>query len=578
MTNTPNYDAKVKAILDGLTPGERVCAITGEKWMMTEEEIGWYRKFNVPPSKYSPSARIKLVMGYFVVFDMWYNKHADTGAPIISTTHPASGIRVLPDLEWFNRDFISHGQNLQASNSFFDQLYALSRRVPVAATFNYKVPENSVAFISFGDQDSYFVLACKSKRSFFCGNAHDVEDSAELVAVENVRQSYAVVHSQRIFNCRFLLECYDCINSHFLFDCRNCEFCFGATNQRNKKYLWFNEQLSKEEWERRFAEIDLRSREALDEIQQHFSELMQTQTVWPENFNVNAVDSSGEYIIESTDVRDGYYIMRGCRNLDNSCYAFGLPSHDCYTVCAPIGASDCYYGIGQEQCSQVRFALSILARNMNTEYCNVCFDCENCFGCIGLRHKKFCILNKQYTEEEYWKVLDELKCAMLDRGEYGELPPMKFGTQHWSGSGARVLYGASKDECLKLGAVDFPVGAEGSEGPIVDSASLHSLDSIPDRIDSIEEVTGKPYFDPAANRRFSYQKTELELYARLGVAPPRKHPTRRLTDHYHEMSMAVFEDGHCEKCNQQIRVAKNMTYPNRKLYCKSCYLAFIETR
>ena len=578
MFNTPNYDAKVKLILETTMPGERTCALTGEKWVMTDEEIGWYKKFNVPPSRYSPNARMKLVMGYFVLFDMWYNKHADTGASIISTTHPASGIRVLPDSEWFARDFSSHGQDVEVSASFFDQLYSLSRRVPIASTFNYKVPENSVAFISLGDQDSYFVLACRSKRSFFCGNAQDIEDSAELVAVENVRQSYAVVHSQRIFKGRFLLECYDCIDSSFLFDCRNCESCFGATNQRNKKYLWFNEQLSQEEWQQRFSEIDLRSQKELDEMQKRFAELMHQQAVWPENFNINAVDSSGEYINESTNVRDGYYVMRGCRDLDNACYAFGLPSNDCYTVSAPIGASDCYYGIGQEQCSQVRFAMSILSRNMNTEYCNVCYDVENCFGCVGLRHKKFCILNKQYSEGEYWQKLDELKCAMLDRGEYGELPPLKFSTQRWSGSGAHILYGASKEECLKLGAVDFAIGAEDAEGPIVDPSTLRSLDTLPDRIEQPEEIIGKPYYDAISGRRFGYQKAELDLYNKLGIAPPRKHPTRRLIERYQEMNIAVFENAQCEKCHQPIHVAKNMNYPDRKFYCRSCYLEFIESR
>ena len=40
MSKTPNYDAKVKTILDTLEPGERTCELTGEKWEMTEEEIG----------------------------------------------------------------------------------------------------------------------------------------------------------------------------------------------------------------------------------------------------------------------------------------------------------------------------------------------------------------------------------------------------------------------------------------------------------------------------------------------------------------------------------------------------------
>ena len=51
MSHTPNYDTKVKAILDGLTPGETVCEMTGEKWLMDAEEMEMYRRFNVPPSQ-----------------------------------------------------------------------------------------------------------------------------------------------------------------------------------------------------------------------------------------------------------------------------------------------------------------------------------------------------------------------------------------------------------------------------------------------------------------------------------------------------------------------------------------------
>tara|TARA_Y100000031_G_C8210687_1_gene380770 strand:+ start:1384 stop:1509 length:126 start_codon:yes stop_codon:yes gene_type:complete len=41
MDKTPNYDVKVKTILDALEPGERTCDLTGEKWVMDEEEISW---------------------------------------------------------------------------------------------------------------------------------------------------------------------------------------------------------------------------------------------------------------------------------------------------------------------------------------------------------------------------------------------------------------------------------------------------------------------------------------------------------------------------------------------------------
>ena len=100
MSHTPHYDEKIKVILDALQPGERVCVVTGEKWIMDEREIDWYRKFNVPPSHYSPLTRMRLLTNTFSGGQWWYNRHAETGKPIICGIHPGTGVRVLPDKEW----------------------------------------------------------------------------------------------------------------------------------------------------------------------------------------------------------------------------------------------------------------------------------------------------------------------------------------------------------------------------------------------------------------------------------------------------------------------------------------------
>src|SRR3989338_11096120 len=133
MSKTPNYDAAVKKILDATTPGEKVCALTGERWDMTDKEIHWYKHFNVPPSEYAPIVRRQLLTSYFVGVDIWYNKHAETGKPMLSAIHPSTGIRVLDDKAWFARDFTDCGQAWDRHRPFLDQLYELSRRVPRAA-------------------------------------------------------------------------------------------------------------------------------------------------------------------------------------------------------------------------------------------------------------------------------------------------------------------------------------------------------------------------------------------------------------------------------------------------------------
>jgi len=573
MSKTPNYDSAVKKILDQLVPGERVCVLTGEKWLMTDEEIGWYKKFNVPPSKYSPLTRMCLVNSNFVLFDVWYNYHPETGKPIVSVVHPASGVKVLPDNEWFQKDFSEYGREVELKRAFFEQFYDLVRTVPVPAYYNYVAPENSIAFISLGDQDSYFVIACKSKRTFYGSNAFDVEDTAEVMFSKNVQNSYNVIRSEKIYNCLFVREAYECTDSSFLFDCRNCEHCFGATNKRHAKYLWFNEQLSKEEWEKRRAQVDLSSSSVRIEYEKKFADLVNA-SVWPENFNLNTDKNAGEYVTDASDIVHGYNVCPGSQSVHYVNHATPVASRDSY-ICAGIyGSSDCYYGLGFGMCSNVKYSLCVNTNGIDLEYCNSCYDCEHCFACVGLRRKKFCLFNKQYSEEEYWRLVDELKCAMLERGEYGEFPLMNFSSQYWKNSGSVQLYGATEEECRKMGARIFEPGEAGAEGPDA-NAELIDMSTINDRV-STEELVGRVFFDSVAKRRFSYLKQELELYEKLRLAPPRLHPTRRIQQLYSEMNMPIFMKIPCQKCGKEIVVAKNNNYPVREIYCRSCYLKYLE--
>lgn len=34
--------------------------------------------------------------------------------------------------------------------------------------------------------------------------------------------------------------------------------------------------------------------------------------------------------------------------------------------------------------------------------------CSFCFGCIGLKNKSYCILNKQYTKDEWYTKVEEI--------------------------------------------------------------------------------------------------------------------------------------------------------------------------
>ena len=45
-------------------------------------------------------------------------------------------------------------------------------------------------------------------------------------------------------------------------------------------------------------------------------------------------------------------------------------------------------------------------------YTKLCTTSSNLFGCIGMRTKSYCILNKQYTKEEYEKLVPKIIAQM----------------------------------------------------------------------------------------------------------------------------------------------------------------------
>ncbi len=58
---------------------------------------------------------------------------------------------------------------------------------------------------------------------------------------------------------------------------------------------------------------------------------------------------------------------------------------------------------------------------MNCAYCVECVGCENCFMSVNLRNKQYYILNKQYTKEEYEKIIDAYKIGSRNGCERAQL-------------------------------------------------------------------------------------------------------------------------------------------------------------
>src|SRR3989344_5892291 len=74
------------------------------------------------------------------------------------------------------------------------------------------------------------------------------------------------------------------------------------------------------------------------------------------------------------------------------------------------------------------FCSHTLGTMNNLLYCSLCPHTKNSFGCIGVQRKQHCILNKQYTKEEYEEQAPHIIAHLRTTGEWGEFFPTTTST------------------------------------------------------------------------------------------------------------------------------------------------------
>ena len=79
-----------------------------------------------------------------------------------------------------------------------------------------------------------------------------------------------------------------------------------------------------------------------------------------------------------------------------------------------IDVQNCYEVMSGVDMYNSKFMLWINHGPNDSLYCVLCVNnCDNLFGCVGLKNKHYCIFNKQYTKDEYEalvpKIIEHMK-------------------------------------------------------------------------------------------------------------------------------------------------------------------------
>ncbi len=197
-------------------------------------------------------------------------------------------------------------------------------------------------------------------------------------------------------------------------------------------------------------------------------------------------------------------------------------------------------------------------------YVDSCFNCNNLFGCISLRNKEYCILNKQYSKKEYDELVPRIIEHMKNHGEWGEFFPINISPFKYNESVADEYFPISKEECLEKGWR----WRDDDEKGFYDGPSFEIPMNISDVGDEILkqiltcEVTGDSY-------RIIPQ--ELRFYRKMGLPIPKRCPNQRHRDRLSLRNPQTTWERRCSKCSVDIQSTYAPKRPE-KVYCEACYL------
>ncbi len=240
----------------------------------------------------------------------------------------------------------------------------------------------------------------------------------------------------------------------------------------------------------------------------------------------------------------------------------GLKSKDCIDQvgCWNIELS------GDNSCNEgYQIKHSTWSRGRYCEYLDICYEVEYCFGCVGLRNKKYCILNKQYSKEEYETLKNKIITDMERRGEYGDFLPYNMGTCPYNLSTAVIYFPDIKKEEI------IENGGYWSEEDLSSSDGMSSLD-LPDSIlETQSSIISQALICPESKYRFNISSSEYEFHKNKKFALPRIHFDIRVIKKAQKSSIFKTTPCKCFYCKKDINAYYPPEWKYANIACEDCY-------
>jgi hypothetical protein len=367
--------------------------------------------------------------------------------------------------------------------------------------------------------------------------------------------------SYRLLYCQ---ECDSCTDSIGLFDCRSCTNCIGCVGLKQKSYCIFNEQVDKATYEAFLKEHPLNDPRTIPFILEKQGQLRK-QVPQRHFFGLQNSNVSGNHIYNANNVHNSFDVKAG----ENSRFVYtSRRVKDSYDIAFAPDNELSYELIGALRNNHVLFG-QLCVDCSDAFYSDFCYSSHNIFGCAGMRNAEYCILNKQYSKEDYEALKAKIIEHMKKTNEWGEFFPVALSPFKYNESIAQEYFPLSKEEAV---AQDF--GWE-DDIPRTKSQETVANDALPtDPAAYSDDLLKQVLRCDTCGNNYRLVPQEFSFYKQLGLPLPREcfncRHARRMT----LRNLRKLWDGKCAKCGAAFRTSYDPDQQKEfRIYCEQCYQA-----
>lgn len=562
----------------------KTCKQCSKEFTIEDEDLAFYKNisptigektFEIPAPTLCPDCRQQRRLAWRNERNLYKRKCDLCNKDIVALYEQNSPFTVYcQECFWSDKwDPKNFGQDYDSSKSFIEQIKEIQKKAPRLPLLNTFSENSEYTNHASKNKDCYLVFASfDNERAMYCRKTRNSKDVMDCTTCFNgCELCYECFLIENCYSLNYSVNCKNCSNSSFLFDCVGCKDCYMSYGLRNKQFYFKNQQLSEEEYKKKIP--NLGSRKIRDEERIRFREFTKDAVRQYARFT-NVENSTGDDLINCSRCINCYDVEKAedCKNFEHGevlnwcvdCYGAGNPGEYLYEVHGILDGHNCAFSHGSYHSARVY-------------YSDNCQNCQDIFGCVSMKKAQYCVLNKQYTKDDYEKKVAEIIENIQKSGEWGEFFPIGMSPFAYNETLAQEYFPLDEAGIKLIGANWREIHPELAN---VDTIVPHDDISAYLNSEEAEKLLSSAIKCSVTGVPFRIMPQEMTLYLREKIPVPTVHYDQRHAERQKNVNPRKLNNRQC-MCEEvdhdhegRCPIEFETTYGQdrkEKVYCESCY-------